>query len=226
MGSSKSVSRSLLFTTQRILSQTATLVTLSNEAHFWFFSALKMTSHQNKLWPSNLRTNLKLFPRLEKQPGFFHTWLFVTIAGGWNFLFPHKTLCSLWKIMPTFWDPLQTFDIKRFQPLLFPEKLHSSTNKNSHFRVIPTTVADNLWYLSKWRPIWLHPQMPGLDPPLVTCLGRSMYKFSKVFWLSDVTVTEQSTTILTFSNPHLINSITSCEKLKLAQNAVIFIVSS
>jgi len=68
--------------------------------------------------------------------------------------------------------------------------------------------------------------MPGLDPPLVTCLGRSMYKFSKVFWLSDVTVTEQSTTILTFSNPHLINSITSCEKLKLAQNAVIFIVSS
>ena len=35
----------------------------------------------------------------------------------------------------------------------------------------PTIVADNLWYLSKWRPFWRHPiwvpfLTPGLDPPL------------------------------------------------------------
>jgi len=72
--SSKSISRSLSFFTQRILSQTAALVTLLNERHFWFFSALKMISHPNSLWPSNIRTILELFPRLEKQPGFFHAW--------------------------------------------------------------------------------------------------------------------------------------------------------
>jgi len=51
-------------------------VTLPNEAHFWFFSALKITSYQNNLWSPNIRTILKLFPRLEKQPGFFRAWLF------------------------------------------------------------------------------------------------------------------------------------------------------
>jgi len=45
-----------------------------NEAHFCFFSTLKMISHQNSLWPSNIRTISKLFPRLGKHSGFFHAW--------------------------------------------------------------------------------------------------------------------------------------------------------
>jgi len=39
--------------------------------HAWFFLSLSMISHPNSLWPPNIRTILKLFPRLEKQPGFF-----------------------------------------------------------------------------------------------------------------------------------------------------------
>ena len=47
-----------------------------------------------------------------------------------------------------------------------------------------TIVADNLWYLSKWRPfwrppIWLLPQMPGLDPPLTTTRHNEFGKYEK-----------------------------------------------
>ena len=53
-------------------------MTSLNEAHFWFFSALKMISHHNSLWPSSIRKLIKLFPLLQKQPGSFHAWLFGT----------------------------------------------------------------------------------------------------------------------------------------------------
>jgi len=46
-------------------------------------------------------------------------------------------MCSLWKTRPTFWDPLQTFSElmiwTAFKLWLFPERSHSSTNRNSHF---------------------------------------------------------------------------------------------
>jgi len=71
----------------------------------------------------------------------------------------------------------------------FPERSHSSTNKNSHFLGLekvttfmwyPTIITVKLEYFTQvktfWRPlIWLPPQTPGLDPPLfaVGFLGQT-----------------------------------------------------
>jgi len=73
--SSKWICRSLSFFTQRMLSQTAVLVILLNVAHFWFFSALKMISHQNSLWPSN-KNNLEIVSTFGKTACDFyaHLW--------------------------------------------------------------------------------------------------------------------------------------------------------
>jgi len=98
--SSKSISHSLSCFTQRILSQTAALVTVLNEAHFWFFSALKIISHQNSLWPSNIRAILKLFPRLEKQPGFFMLdYYLVQLLVVETFFFRTRRLTYKWKVI-------------------------------------------------------------------------------------------------------------------------------
>jgi len=60
-----------------------------------------------------------------------------------------SVMCSMWEMRP----------IRGW----FPAKLHGSTNKNSHFlgRQEVTSfvwysviVADNLWYLNKWRLFW------------------------------------------------------------------------
>ena len=95
-----------------------------------------------------------------------------------------SVLCSLWKIGSIFLDVLQTFCellIKGdFELLWFPERSHSSTNKNSHFLDLEKVntfvwytkiVTEKLGYLNKWRrfgaPYMTAPQTPGLDPPQV-----------------------------------------------------------
>ena len=75
-----------------------------------------------------------------------------------------SVMYSLWKIGPIFLDLLQTFCelmIKDdFKLWWFPERLHTLTNKNSHFLGLqkvttfvwyPAIVAEKLGYLNKWR---------------------------------------------------------------------------
>ena len=110
--------------------------------------------------------------------------------------------CSLWKIGPICLDLLQTFCefmIKGdFKLWWFPERLHSSTNKNSHFLDLEKVISV-VWYtqwlsqriwviLNKWRifgaPLFdCTPQTPGLDPPLVdTIVGMRLEQPS--YWYS------------------------------------------
>jgi len=93
-----------------------------------------------------------------------------------------SVMCNLWKLGSIFLDLLQTFCelmIKGdFKLWWFPERTHSSTNKNSHF-LDPQKVTTFVWYptivaekldLNKRRflapPYLISPQTPGLDPPL------------------------------------------------------------
>ena len=101
-----------------------------------------------------------------------------------------SVMCSLWKLRPIFLDLLQTFCelmIKGdFKLWWFPERSRSSTNKNSHFLGLenvntfvwyPAIIAEKLGYFKQvktfWRPlIWLFPQTPGLDPPLMQSIQK------------------------------------------------------
>jgi len=103
----------------------------------------------------------------------------------------YSVMCGLWKIEPIFLDLLQTFCelmIKDdFKLWWFPETSHSLTNKNSHFLlprkgnhfyVIPNDFCREAGVFKHvktfWCPlIWLPPQTPGLDLPLLCNL---MYK--------------------------------------------------
>jgi len=87
---------------------------------------------------------------------------------------------NLWKTRLIFWDPLQTFSELLIQSALklwwFPERWHNSTNKISHFptflahkrQPLFVTVEDNLWHLSKYRPLWSTPTL--LPPKRLVCI--------------------------------------------------------
>jgi len=63
MVSSKSISRNLSFSTPRILRSDSCSCDIVERSTLLIIF--------NSLWPSSIRAILKLFPRLEKQPGFF-----------------------------------------------------------------------------------------------------------------------------------------------------------
>jgi len=92
MVSSKSISRRWSFSTQRILRLDSRSCDNVERSTLLIPFNFENDLSPEAFVPINIRTILKLFPCPEKQPGFLYAWLFGTIVGGWNFLFPHKTV--------------------------------------------------------------------------------------------------------------------------------------